>query len=77
MGGSNGSGRGVGGGPPKGSQNHRTHGLTPVLKPGRHKRRKAIDTRFREGKETVAFRASLIAMKGGESEINAHTARRG
>lgn len=27
--------------------------------------RKAIDTRVREGKETVAFRESLIEMKGG------------
>src|SRR6266404_7147408 len=50
---------------PKGHQYNRTHGLTPILKPGRHKRRKAIDTRFREGKETVAFRESLIEMKGG------------
>jgi hypothetical protein len=55
--------------PPKGTQNHKTHGLTPILKPWRHKRRRAIDTRFREGKETVAFREALVAMKGGEDEL--------
>jgi hypothetical protein len=54
---------------PKGNKYHRTHGLTAVLLPKRHKRRKAIDTRFREGKETVAFRAALIAMKGGEDDL--------
>jgi hypothetical protein len=55
--------------PPKGVQNHKTHGLTAILKPWRHPRRRAIDTRFREGKATVAFRDALIAMKGGEDEL--------
>jgi hypothetical protein len=50
---------------PKGNKYRQTHGLTPVLMPKRYKHKKAIDTRFREGKETVAFRESLIAMKGG------------
>src|SRR5262249_42241567 len=47
------------------------HGLTSVLQPGRRrwKRRKPIDLRFREGRETVAFRASLIEMKGGTDNM--------
>jgi hypothetical protein len=54
---------------PKGHKYNLTHGLTPILNHSRFKRRRAIDTRFTEGKEAMAFRDSLIAMKGGADEL--------
>jgi|SRR5215813_8579791 len=60
-------------GPPRGSQNHKTHGLV-ALQSGIKRRvrrgRDRIDKRTNEGKEALSMRAGAIADRGGLDNLS-------